>query len=98
MSTLESSATAYDTLSKATDEYAENQARIQVLRNLSVALRAAAYYYAKEDNVSGPVGVALVQMTTALSVERNRLYVANTRLADAMERLNALIQNGVYND
>lgn len=97
MATPESSATAYDKLSLLTDQYTEGQARLQELRVLTRALRTLAVTYATESNVQAPMGKAIVHMTEAASVERNRLYVEQARQADEMERLNALIQNGAFN-
>lgn len=97
MSTDSRSATAYEQLSALTDKYTEGQVRLQELRVLTRALRVLAATYCQESNVKERMGKAIVQMTEAASIERNRLYVEGTRLADEMERLNALIQNGVFN-
>lgn len=97
MSTAESSATAYEKLSRLTERYEETQVRLQELRVLTRALRTLAVTYCREDNVTEPMGQALVQMTDAASVERNRLYQEASRLGDECSRLNSLIQNGVFN-
>lgn len=98
MNNLERSAEAYAKLSELTDKYTEGQVRLQELRVLTRALRVLAATYCQESNVAERMGQAIVQMTDAASIERNRLYVEQTRQADEMERLNALIQNGVFNE
>lgn len=98
MNTAESSATAYDKLSAITDEYNEVQARVQELRVLTRALKALAATYCTPDTVEQPMGQAIVQMTDAAGVERNRLYIQAHRLGNEMDRLNALIQNGAFNE
>lgn len=98
MTTGQSSATAYEQLALLTDKYTEGQARIAELRNLSRCLRVLAVTYATEQTVKSRMGQAITHMTDALSIERNRLYVEGERLSDEMQRLNALIQNGVFNE
>lgn len=98
MSTFESSATAYERLSVLTDQYGENQARLQDLRVLTRALRTLTATYCTEETVASKMGQAIVKMTDAASVERNRLYQDSNRLTQEMDTLNARIQNGVYNE
>lgn len=97
MTTAESSATAYEKLSRLTERYEETQVRLQELRVLTRALRTLAATYCREDNVNDPMGQAIVGMTEAAGVERNRLYQEASRLGDECSRLNSLIQNGAFN-
>jgi hypothetical protein len=98
MTFLQSSAQAYTRLGEITDDYDKNQARLQELRALSRALRVLAATYATVDRMNEPMAMAMCAMTEQVGVERNRLYVENSRQADEMTRLNSLIQNGVFNE
>lgn len=97
MTDLERSATAYDTLSRITDAYNEGQARIQELRVLTRALKTLAATYTDGAPGHEDMASAILVMTSAAGVERNRLYVEAHRLGNEMDRLNALIQNGAFN-
>lgn len=92
-----SSATAYEKLSTLTQTWEEGQVRLQELRVLTRALRTLAATYCTEANVDAPMGQAIVTMTDAAGVERNRLYQEASRLSEELSRLNGLIQNGVFN-
>lgn len=92
------SATAYDKLSTLTEQWEVGQTRLQELRVVTRALRVLAVTYCREENAEQPMGAAIVAMTEAASIERNRLYQEAHRLSGEMSRLNSLIQNGVYNE
>lgn len=97
MTTDERSATAYEQLSSLTERYTEGQVRLQEIRVLTRALRTITGRYAQPGVAHDALYKECVKMMDAASIERNRLYVEGSRLADEMERLNALIQNGVFN-
>lgn len=98
MNTAESSATAYEQLSTLTERYTEGQARLQELRVLTRALRTITGRYSQPGVEHDALYRACLTMFDAASIERNRLYVEGSRLAEEMERLNGLIQNGAFNE
>jgi len=93
----QSSATAYERLSILTDDYNCGQVRLQELRVLTRALRVLASTYCDETLAGTAMSDAIVAMTDAAGVERNRLYQEGSRLTEEMSRLNGLIQNGALN-